>query len=132
MSHENVEAVRLAYEVAYAERSVENVRDAFDENFVWHARPEFPGRSEYRADDMPRLWADLDDTYSDFSLVPEDFAAIGDYVVVTVGLSARMRGSDTRLESTVYHVWDVGGGKPREAWAYTHRAEALEAVGRRE
>src|SRR3954447_26182352 len=43
MSQENVETVRRAYEVAYAERSVEGVMDVVAENFVWHQRAEWPG-----------------------------------------------------------------------------------------
>jgi ketosteroid isomerase-like protein len=129
MSQENVEAVRRAYEVAYPERTVENVLDAVDENFVWHQRSEWPGRSLYRMEDMPQLWADLDDTYTEFSLVPEEFAPMGEYVVVTVRNSARMRASDARIEATLYHVWHVRDGKAREAWTYSTRAEALRAVG---
>ena len=129
MSQENVEAVRLAYEVAYVERSIENVRERFDENFVWHSRPDFPGRAEYRADEMSRLWAELDETYTEFSLVTEDFMPVGAYVVATIRTGTRMRGSDARIDTTSYHVWHVPDGKPREAWSYGTREEALEAVG---
>jgi ketosteroid isomerase-like protein len=129
MSQENVQTVRRLYEVAYAQRSVENVRDAVDESFVWHQRPEWPGRSQYRADDMPQLWAELDDTYAEFSLVPEDFAPVGEYVVVTARTSARMRASEARIDSTLFHVWHLRGGRAREAWTYGTRAEALDAVG---
>ncbi len=132
MSRENVEAVRVAYEVAYVERSVENVREAVAEDFVFHSRPEFPGRSRYGLDEMTQLWADLDETHTEFSLVPEEFAPVGDYVLVTLRQSARMRDSAARLDSPVYHVWHVQNGKPREAWAYATREEALEAVGLRE
>jgi hypothetical protein len=43
MSPENVEAVRRAYEVAYAERSVENVLVAVDEDFVGTSARSGPG-----------------------------------------------------------------------------------------
>ncbi|MDQ4040660.1 MAG: ester cyclase [Actinomycetota bacterium] len=132
MSRENVEAVRLAYEVAYVERSVEKVRDAYDEDYVFYTRPEWPGRNAYRTDEMPELWADVDQTYSDFSLAADDFEAIGDYVVVTVKQSARLRGSDARIDDTIYHVWHVLNGRPRETRGYSGRDEALEAVGLRE
>src|SRR5436190_8414545 len=132
MSQENVEAIRRAYDAGYAERSVEKVLDAVDESFVWHQRAEWPGRPLYRIEDMPELWADLDDTYTEFSLVPADFAPFGEYVVVTVRLSARMRASDARIEGTHYHVWHFRDGKANEAWNYSTRAEALEAGGLRE
>lgn len=127
MSQDNVETVRLAYEVAFPERSVENVRDAVDKNFVWHQRPEWPGRSLYRLEDLPQLWEDLDDTYTEF--LPEVFAPIGEYVVVTVRISARMRASDARIVGTLYHVWHMREGKALEAWTYSTRAQALGAVG---
>ncbi len=126
---ENEEVVRLAYEVAYVRRSVEDIRDRFAEDFTWHNRPEFPGRPLYRIDEMPELWADLDDTFSEYSLIPEDFTSVGDYVIVTVQTSARLRGSDARIEGTLYHVWHVLDGKPRETRVYGDRREALEAVG---
>ena len=131
MSQENVEAVRLAYEVAYVQRSVENVRDAFAPDFVWHTRGEWPGRSTYGVEEMPQLFADLDETHGDFDLVAEDFTPIGDYVIATVRQSARLRGSDARIESTIYHLWHVPQGRPREAWGFSDRAEALEAARRR-
>ena len=128
---ENVEAVRLAYDVAYAQRSVEDVRETVAEDYVFHTRPEFPGRALYRADEMTDLWADLDNTFSEFDLVPEDFAPVGrDYVVVSDRQSARMRGSDARVEWTICHVWNLRAGEPEETWAYSTREEALEAVGR--
>ncbi len=66
---------------------------------------------------------------SDFSLAADDFEAIGDYVVVTVKQSARLRGSDARIDDTIYHVWHVPNGRPRETWGYGSRDEALEAAG---
>src|SRR3954451_2685734 len=111
MSQENVEAVRRAYDVAFAERNVEKVLDEVDENFVWHQRPEWPGRSLYRIEDLPQLWADIDDTYADFRLVPEHFAPLGEYVLVHVRTSARMRATDARVEGTLCHVWHVRDGK---------------------
>lgn len=132
MPLENVEAVRLAYEVAYARRSVEDVREAFSEDYVFHARPEFPGRPEYGVDEMTQLWADLDETYTEFSLVPQDFVPTGsEHVLVTVRTSTRLRGSDARIESTAYHLWHVPDGRPRRTWGYSTRAEALQAAGLR-
>jgi ketosteroid isomerase-like protein len=131
MSQENVAAVRHAYEVVYAARNVANVLAAVDENFAWHQSPEWPGRSQYSLEDLPQLWADLDDTYTEFSIVPEEFAPVGEYVVVTARTRARMRGSDARIERTLYHVWHVRDGKLQEVRVYRTTAEALEAAGLR-
>lgn len=133
MSQANVEAVRLAYDVAYAERNIESVRAAVAAGWVFHGRSEFPGRQEYGLEEMPQLWADLDETYSEFSLTPEEFTPVGDdHVVVEVRTSARLRGSEARMEATQYHVWRVQAGKVRETWAYNTRQEALDAIGLRD
>lgn len=133
VSQDNVELVRLAYDVGFAQRSVENLRYAFAEDYVFHNRPEWPGRALYRNDEMPQLWADLDDTFIEFTLVPEDFAPVGDeYVVVTLRQAARMRDSEAYVETTTFHVWNVRNGKARETWAFSIRDEAFEAAGVRQ
>ena len=93
MSQENVEIVRLAYREGYERRTVENVRELAADDFCFHTRPGWPGRSLYRFDEVLEFWADLDDTFTEYSLVPERFAAVEDYVLVTLRQSARMRGS---------------------------------------
>src|SRR6478672_3800963 len=110
MSQENVELMRRLYRAGFAQRSVENVLDAVEEGFVWHQRAQWPGRSQYGVQDLPQLWADLDDTYSDFTLVPEDFTALGEYVLVTVRSSARVRAGDTRIEEPLFHLWQIRDG----------------------
>ncbi len=134
MSQENtnIERVRLAYELSYPARSIEPIKQWISRDFRWHQRREWPGRLVYKADELPQLWADIDDTYSEFTLVPEDFTEVGEYVIVTVRNSARLRGSDERVEGTIFHVWHVPNGIGLEAWVYSDREEALEAVGLRE
>ena len=128
MSQTNVQVVRLAYDVAFARRGIEDVRHAVAEGYVFHNRPEWPGR--YTVDEMPQLWADVDATFSEYTLIPEDFASVGDeYVVVTLTQGARMRGSEAHLETTIFHVWRVQNGKLRETWAFGTRDAAYEAAG---
>lgn len=129
MSPGNIEIVRRAYEEAYAKRSVEGTEDWVSEDFRFHPRAEFIGRSSYTRDEILEFWTDLNDTYSEFSIVAEDYAEAGDHVVATMRQSARLRDSDLRVESTVYHVWQVRDGQAIAAWVYGDRAEALEAAG---
>lgn len=121
--------VRRAYELGYAARSVETLRETFAEGFRFHTRSEFPGADSYGVDELTTLWADLDDTYSEYSLVPEEFTEVGPYVLVTLRQSARMRGSDARLESTIFHVFRIQDGKAAEGWTYSDRDSALQAMG---
>jgi ketosteroid isomerase-like protein len=129
MSQTNVDLVRLAYDVAYDQRSLEGLDDRFSADFIWYQRPEWPGRFAYGRDEIPQLWADLDETYSEFLLVPVEFADAGEYVVVTVNTSARLRASDVRLEATIWHVWRMVDGVAVEARAYSDQQEAREAAG---
>jgi ketosteroid isomerase-like protein len=129
MSRENIEIVRNAYDVALAQRGVAGVMNRFAADFTWHQRAEWPGRPTFGASEMPQLWADLDETYSDMNLVPVEFVDVGEYVVVTVESSSRLRGSDARLESRLWHVWHLWDGLALEGWAFRTRLEAFETAG---
>ena len=131
MSKENVELVRAAYREGYARRTVEPFRDKVAGDFLFHMRPGWPGRPVYRFDELTQIWADLDETYSEFRLFPEDFAAVGDYVVATIRQSARVRGSNARVKATIWHVWHVADGLVREAWTFDSEEDALKAAGLR-
>jgi hypothetical protein len=128
MSEENVEFVRFAYREGYARRTVENLRERVADDFQFHMRPGWPGRPVYSLDEMPQIWADLDDTYTEFSLVPESFVAVGDYVLVTIRTSARLAGSETRLESTIWHVWLFSHGTVLETRTFDNKEDAFEAM----
>src|SRR3954462_5256002 len=121
MSLENVELVREGYRLIYDGRSGGGFEGWFAEDFRWHQRPEFPGRRAYRVDELPDLWADLDETFAEFSASPEVFEEAGDYVIVAVRTTSRLRDSVTRVEAMIYHVWHVRDGVAQEAWAYTDR-----------
>jgi ketosteroid isomerase-like protein len=129
MSQENIEIVRAAYEVAFAQRNVEGVLDRFAEDFTWQQRPDWPGRAVYGPAEMPQLWAELDDTYSELNMVPVEFADAGEYVVVTVETSARIRGSDSKIKTRIWHVWRMRDGLACVGRAYGTRREASEAAG---
>ena len=129
MSRANIDLIRLAYDVAWPQRSIDGFQDRFADDFIWRQRPEFPGRSVYARDEMLELWADLDATFSEYKLEAVDYADAGEYVVVTVSTSSRLRGSDHRVEATLWHVWRVIDGLVAEAVTYSSRRAALEAAG---
>ena len=131
MSQENVEFIRRAYREGYASRSVdaEGLRDRVAEDFRFHMRPGWPGRVVYGLDDLTELWADLDNTYTEYELIPEDFLDAGEFVLVTVRQSARVRGSDARIEAPLWHVWQLRDGIVHEAWAFDVEDEARDAAG---
>ena len=131
MSQENVELIQRAYREGYAARSVESLRHRFAEDFRFHMRPGWPGRAEYGLNEMTDIWADLDDTYIEYDLSPEDFVASGDCVLVRLRQSARVRGSDARVEATIWHVWQVRDGTVQEARTFDTEADARDAAGLR-
>jgi ketosteroid isomerase-like protein len=65
-------------------------------------------------------------------LIPEEFADMGDRVVVTVRFRARGRGSGTPVDARLYDVFTLRDGKIVRMDQFAERAEALEAVGPRE
>ena len=79
---------------------------------------------------MVELWADLDATFTDYSLIPESYEPIGpDHVLVTLRQTARLRGSDQRLVESLYMLWQLSEGKVQETWTFTDRMQALAAGG---
>ena len=104
------------------------MREDFADDFVWYQRPEWPGRSTWSADDMPKLAAELDATFREYSLEPVDFSEVGDHVVVEVRMSARLHGSDDRVEGAVWHVWRVVDGQLKETRNYAAKADAFRAA----
>ena len=87
----------------------------------------------YRLDEMTALWADIDATFSDHSLVPQSYEAIGSTdVLVTLHQTARLRGSEHRINETIYMLWRLVEGRADETWTFTDKAKALEAAGLRE
>ena len=134
MSNENVEVVRWAYENSHAQRSVDvpGIEERVTPSYTFHTREGWPGATSYRLAEMTALWADIDTTFSDHSLVPQSYEAIGSTdVLVTLHQTARLRGSDHRINETIYMLWRLVDGRAEETWTFTDRAKALEAAGRR-
>ncbi len=131
MSQENVETVRWAYEEGHARRTVDvpGIAERFSPDYRFHARPGWPGQTVYRLDELTALWADIDTTFTDHSLVPTHYEGLGAHVLVTLQQTARLRGSNHQINETIYMLWHLSEGKIQEAWTFTDKAEALEAAG---
>jgi hypothetical protein len=92
--------------------------------------PDFPGGSAYRLDQLVEFWADLDATFTDYSLIPQSYEPIGPaHVLVTLRQTARLRGSDEQLTELIYMLWHLTEGKARETWTSTDREQVLAAGG---
>ena len=127
-----MEIVRWAYENTHAKRTVDvpGLEERVAPDYTFHPRRGFLGRPAYRLDEMVDLWADLDATFTDHSLVPQSYEAVGtDRVLVTLRQTALLRGSTQRLTDTIFMLWRLREGIAQETWTFTERAEALEAAG---
>jgi hypothetical protein len=132
MSEKNVETVRWLYEKSHAQRTVDvpGIEERIAPDYSFHPRHGWPGRTVYRLDEMVDLWADLDTTFTDHSLVPQSYEAIGTaHVLVTLRQTARLRGSNQRIHETIYMLWHLAEGRAQETWTLTDKAQALEAAG---
>ena len=125
-----MEIVRFAYEEGHARRTVDapGFEERIAPEYRFHGRPGFPGQTVYRLEEMPALWADLDATFVDHSLVPTRYEDLEPYVLVTLRQTARLRGSDQRISETIYMLWFLSGGRIQETWTFTDKAAAIEAA----
>jgi hypothetical protein len=117
--------VRRAFEVAYKNRNVEAMRSALTEDFEWHQRAEWPGRRVYGVEDLAELWAELEDTYSEYVVEPVGFSESGGCVIAEVHISARLRASDARIDGVTWQVWRLADGLVQDVRVYTERSEAF-------
>ena len=132
MSQENVKTVQWVYERGHAQRTVDvpGVEDRVASDYRFHPRPDFPGRAVYGLQELVDFWADLDTTFTDYSLVPQNYEPIGPaHVLVTMRQTARLRGSDQSINELIYMLWHLVEGKLQETWTFTDRAEAIDAAG---
>ena len=132
MSEESIELVRWFYEQGYARRTVDppGFEDRLASDYRFHTRPSFPGPAAYRLDQLADLWADLDATYTDYSLVPKSYEPIGPaHVLVTLLQTARLRDSGDQIDETLYMLWHLSDGKAQETWTATDREQVFKAGG---
>jgi ketosteroid isomerase-like protein len=122
MSQENVEIVR-----AFLGAEVDDALRYADPGIVWNPVEELPtqGHDAVRAS-LAHWKADWDD----YRVIPEDFADMGDRVVVTVRLRGRGRGSGVEIDALFFDVYTLRDGRIVRMDQFSERVEALEAVDR--
>jgi ketosteroid isomerase-like protein len=120
MSQENVEVVRR-----FLAGDVDEALTLADPGIVWNPIEELPteGHAAVRTS-LARWKAEWDD----YEVLPEDFADMGDHVVVKVRLSGRGRGSGVEIDARFYDVYELSDGKIVRMDQFAERSEALTAV----
>jgi ketosteroid isomerase-like protein len=120
MSQESVEIVRRFLTV-----DVDEALTYADPGIVWNPIEELPtqGHDAVRAS-LARWKAEWDD----YEVMPEELEDRGDYVVATVRLRGRGRGSGVEIDARFFDVYTLRDGKIVRMDQFTERAQALEAV----
>ena len=130
MSQENIELIRAGF-AAFERGDVSQMLNLMaDELVVYRADPDgatFHGKEGYF-----EATAEWTEGFSDWSVVPEEFIDVGDFVVAHVRQRARLEASDISVESPFWFVFEVNGTKVTKLSFYARRSEALEAAGVRE
>jgi uncharacterized protein len=131
MSQENVEIVRRSYN-AYARGNMDSALTALDPEIEIYDH-DIPDSGEYRGlDGLFRWQADWESSWESWRWEAEDFVDAGDRVVAVLRVHAKGRGSGADVERLDGAVWTLRDGKCIRLDYYGSKAEALEAVGRRE
>jgi ketosteroid isomerase-like protein len=130
MSQENVEIVRLGYELLNG-GDLDGVLQLCATDFEFRDLPALPGSGVFIGHDAFRAWhAQLLDAFEDLHFEPQEFIdAGGDRVVVPNHATGQGKGSGADVEMHFSSVWTMRAGKFAKHIAYSDHAEALEAAG---
>src|SRR6476619_7522032 len=110
MSQENVEIVRSGYE--HLSRTGELPWELIDEEIVVHDPPIGPDSRVWRGHEGLRAaFANVEESFDDYSFEAEEFHDAGNEVVVFVRLHGRGKESGIEVEAPVAHLWTLRDGK---------------------
>jgi ketosteroid isomerase-like protein len=117
VSQANVEIVER-----FLSAQVEEALTLADPGIVWNPIEELPaeGHAAVRTS-LARWKAEWDD----YEVQPEEFADMGDRVVVTVRLRGRGRSSGVEIDARFYDVYTLRDGKIVRMDQFTERSEAI-------
>jgi ketosteroid isomerase-like protein len=130
MSQENVELVRRGYE-AFAQGDIEAALAMLhpDIRIEDHDRSLETPTTYKSPDGFLRLFATVNEGFSDVRYIPEDLTEVGDRVLVEVRRTGRGTASGAQVDERQFHVWDVVAGRAVRFRVYLDHEQALEAVG---
>jgi ketosteroid isomerase-like protein len=133
MSQENVEAVKALF-AAFASRDVVAAATVLDHEV--EIRPGLVGGLEgtvYRG--LPgneQFWTDIDATWVEFRIEPDEFRDLGGRVLILGRAFARGRESGVALDQPAAWLAEVHDGKILRFRSFSDQQEGLEAAGLRE
>ncbi len=127
MSEENLEIARRTF-TAFAAGDIAAVLQEMDPDVVFHV--EQAGQGVYRGHEgVIKSFLDWTEDIDDFKVIPEQFLANGDYVVVRTRQTGIGKTSGVPMEGLFWFVCQVREGKAVRVHVLTTEREALEAAG---
>jgi hypothetical protein len=125
-----MEEVLMRLYESYRQREIESTRHLAAPGFRFHMRPGWPGREHFTFDEMPQVWADLDDTFTEYEMRPVRFhAAEAGYALVELASSTVVGGE--RITDDIAHVWRFEDGLVAELWTFNTVDEARAFISAR-
>ena len=114
-------------------RDFEAIAEGMDPLIEWNDQRELPGAASHRGAEvvMRRLRAALGD-WADFRVEAQQFVEAGDYVVISIRVSAKGLVSGAPVERVTFAVNEYRAGRLVRGSIYGTKAEALKAVGLQE
>jgi ketosteroid isomerase-like protein len=129
MSQENVELVKQALD-AFNRRDLDVYDDLYSSDFAGF--PSMAGIVEgggYAGrEGFETFLGGLVDTWDGFSVLAEEFHAIGDRVLVLCRIAGRARSSGIEVEALGAMVFEFSAGKISRARDFLDRSEAVQAA----
>jgi ketosteroid isomerase-like protein len=133
MSQENVAVVKALF-AAFADRDFEAAAKLLDPSV--EIRPAIVGGPEgvvYEGPDgMRQFWADVDATWAEFRIAPEEFRELDGKILVLGRAFARGRVSGIVLEAAAAWIAGLRDGRIAAFQSFSSQQDAFEAAGVRE
>jgi ketosteroid isomerase-like protein len=127
-SEGNVEVVQAMYD-ALARRDRATMVSHLDREIRVYDRPVHPESSVYEGSEGFLRFAETDwAAFDEVTYEPQDFVAMGEYVIVPIKQSGRGKGSSLGVEESIVNVWKLRDAKCVELRNYSTIEEALAAV----
>jgi ketosteroid isomerase-like protein len=136
MSQENVEVARGAYQAfngVFSAGDIPGWLAFYTPDAELHDPADLPDAGVHRGHEELRKWAEqLNEVAEDLRVEHERFIEAGEFVVVTVRISAKGREGGVLTEMNTFHVLEFSDGRISRVRFYLTEDEALEAAGLRE
>jgi ketosteroid isomerase-like protein len=129
MSESNVDAVRALFEAWNAGEELDAWFCRFDPDIVYHPRADEPDPSPHVGRDaLERLIRAFADAFSEVVFDVLEVIDVGDRVITSTVVHARLRDSEAEVSDGYVFVHDVRDGVIVEGWEYRTKEEALASV----